>query len=832
MAEIIQEARVWTKVDTLENWNNNPLLLGPGEMALVTNDSGIPLNMKWGDKTERKRFSDLPFAIAYDQGQFVAVSGTSLPASDGNVHYSLVGEGTYTRAGQSDVVVPVGDMGIIVDDGTTWSLASSVTLPTAPVASTVVKSGTQATSQDAVWQYNKDIFNASVVPTGQNIFQGIRNNDFFDNTALGQTNNTVASTGWKTLKMYIPIVAGTYTTNIFLTAATYLITFDIDFNIVNTYSNKGTSDGSTNWTFTIGSNEKYIRFCYNVTTPSLTTTFDFTSILPSVILETNMLYKLFIQNTDYDKIGKASERFKPFLGNITKAGFDPRAFVDIRLIQGTVEQLKTSGSWKDLYVVYQRYITLDGVATTLFQIGEKVGTSVGVNLNLIASYSGALAEDSSGKITLELNQANNSGIRFVVTIDTKYLRKGVDTSFDLGGTIQLNTRYFESQAIQIKQNAIAVSKEKPFLKVPFVDTFDYRSIMAVEPTIANPTDLDGLDLYITFLRIKGFDGPSTTTIVQISKLVSGTYIIVATCSLDKEADANGIIQADLTPSNDSNLWFRVVIDTKYLKQGTDTLQPLNNKVRLNIPYLISRSKEYYKSLFGVRCGDSTTEFNTASQMSRNLGARLVNGGLGGTCISTHPNEHYNAISFHNIATAIATGDWASVDAAVLYIKNNLSDDNTPVINRLKATDFTKVDFMNIGYGTNDFAMNGVIGTPSLSNVDTSNVSGALNYAIGVLQTAFPKMKIFIITPTHRLHGVGNSDSDTTPNDNGKFLIEYVDAIKQVAELNHIPVKDMYREGHFNKYNHAQYFADGVHPNPSGYEMLDNIVSNFIKSKLF
>lgn len=129
MAEQIIDARVWTKVDTLENWNNNPMLLGPGEMALVTSDSGIPMNMKWGDKTTRKRFSDLPFAISYDQGQFVAVSGTTLPASDGNVHYSLVGEGTYTRAGQSDVVVSSGNIGVIVDDGTTWSLGSTVALP-------------------------------------------------------------------------------------------------------------------------------------------------------------------------------------------------------------------------------------------------------------------------------------------------------------------------------------------------------------------------------------------------------------------------------------------------------------------------------------------------------------------------------------------------------------------------------------------------------------------------------------------------------------------------------------------------------------------------------
>src|SRR5690606_17642353 len=139
----------------------------------------------------------------------------------------------------------------------------------------------------------------------------------------------------------------------------------------------------------------------------------------------------------------------------------------------------------------------------------------------------------------------------------------------------------------------------------------YRSIVGVEPTIANPQDLEGLDLYITYMRFKGFDSPTTTSIVQISKLVSGTYTVIATCSVDKEIDSNGIIQLDLTPSADSNLWFRVVIDTKYLKQATDTLQNLGSKVRLNVLQLISKSKDFYKTRTVVRFGDSTTEFNTS-----------------------------------------------------------------------------------------------------------------------------------------------------------------------------------------------------------------------------
>lgn len=153
MAEEIIKARVWTKVDTLENWNNNPLLLGPGEMALVTTPSGIPLNMKWGDKSERKRFSDLPFAISYDQGQFVAIDAPGvLPTPESDVAYSLVGPGTYTFAGQSDIVAPEGRLSQLLWDGSSWSLVDMGELPVQPADGIVALNDTGATSGDTVYK--------------------------------------------------------------------------------------------------------------------------------------------------------------------------------------------------------------------------------------------------------------------------------------------------------------------------------------------------------------------------------------------------------------------------------------------------------------------------------------------------------------------------------------------------------------------------------------------------------------------------------------------------------------------------------------------------------
>lgn len=169
MAEEIIKARVWTKVDTLENWNNNPLLLGPGEMALVTTPSGIPLNMKWGDKNERKRFSDLPFAISYDQGQFVAIDGPgALPTPESEVAYSLVGPGTYTYPGRDDIVVEEGHWGQVVYNDGEWSFIDMGDLPQPEIDSTDVILGESSllTTETAVYNYSTPLFSPRILPTG------------------------------------------------------------------------------------------------------------------------------------------------------------------------------------------------------------------------------------------------------------------------------------------------------------------------------------------------------------------------------------------------------------------------------------------------------------------------------------------------------------------------------------------------------------------------------------------------------------------------------------------------------------------------------------------
>ena len=156
MAKRILEARVKQKKDTLANWMANDLILLDGEQAFVVNDAGAGVNFKIGDGT--KAFRDLPYWIAYDQAAFVPVSGNVLPPSDGNVHYSIVGAGTYTQAGGADVVVSEGNFGIIADDGTSWSLVDMGELPTTPTSDNVTPTGQLAVSEKGVYDHTKPLY--------------------------------------------------------------------------------------------------------------------------------------------------------------------------------------------------------------------------------------------------------------------------------------------------------------------------------------------------------------------------------------------------------------------------------------------------------------------------------------------------------------------------------------------------------------------------------------------------------------------------------------------------------------------------------------------------
>jgi len=154
--EIIK-ARVWWKVDSEAEWIANPLILGPGEPAWVVNENGQGVNVKIGDGT--KKFSELPYFVDYAGGQFIAVESNVLPEPEAPVAYSFVPEGTYSFAGQPDLVVSAGHWGQVNWDGSSWSLVDMGELPVEPKTTDVNEGNPLAPTSDATWKADKAIDN-------------------------------------------------------------------------------------------------------------------------------------------------------------------------------------------------------------------------------------------------------------------------------------------------------------------------------------------------------------------------------------------------------------------------------------------------------------------------------------------------------------------------------------------------------------------------------------------------------------------------------------------------------------------------------------------------
>ena len=115
MADEIIKARVWQKIDTEENWNANPLILGPGEAAFVVTSSGAPVNFKLGDGT--KTFAQLPWYFDWGaQAGIPKAADTATVFPPGEPGFYLPTEdGTY-----DGVTVDLSDgVNYLIWDGTT-----------------------------------------------------------------------------------------------------------------------------------------------------------------------------------------------------------------------------------------------------------------------------------------------------------------------------------------------------------------------------------------------------------------------------------------------------------------------------------------------------------------------------------------------------------------------------------------------------------------------------------------------------------------------------------------------------------------------------------------
>lgn len=234
-------------------------------------------------------------------------------------------------------------------------------------------------------------------------------------------------------------------------------------------------------------------------------------------------------------------------------------------------------------------------------------------------------------------------------------------------------------------------------------------------------------------------------------------------------------------------------------------------------------------------GDSITGAGDyPSRLEKILGATVYNIGFSRTRMSirlgNEIDKNYDKFCMHNLAEVIKNNQFAELDIAAEEIIGANGPNFKEQLSTLKMIDFNNMDYLIIFYGTNDYyGSDALIGRNE--DREPTTFKGAINLIVERILGAYPKINIVFITPTYRARfdkDDGN-DSDKTPNNKGLYLIDYVDAIKEISELHHLPVLDLYRIGGINKYNHRIYLEDGLHPTAEiGYQHIANKIGGFLK----
>lgn len=220
-------------------------------------------------------------------------------------------------------------------------------------------------------------------------------------------------------------------------------------------------------------------------------------------------------------------------------------------------------------------------------------------------------------------------------------------------------------------------------------------------------------------------------------------------------------------------------------------------------------------------GNYTNPFDYPSIIARKTGMEVINGGFGGCRMAQHPSENYTAFSMCNLADSVASGNWAVQDAAVESVESANAAEHMAA---LKEVDWSTVDYITILYGTNDFTGGVPIGEHD-GSLSTFQFKGALRHSIETILTAYPKIRIVLLTPIYRFWNENGTVTDSDSYEiSGLKLIDYVEAVTEIANEYKLPVFNLYNSLGINKLNRTIFLADGVHPNESGIERIGDSIS--------
>lgn len=172
---------------------------------------------------------------------------------------------------------------------------------------------------------------------------------------------------------------------------------------------------------------------------------------------------------------------------------------------------------------------------------------------------------------------------------------------------------------------------------------------------------------------------------------------------------------------------------------------------------------------------------------------------------------------------------ADVDTSLPYDPNP----NQPMVTDARINTLpTDSDVIVFFGGANDWGAKVVIGEiTDLKDgaINDEHFKSAYMHTIKKIQTRCPNAVLICATPINgRLNTAGVAQDYPTILSNGKKLVEYANAIKEVASEYSIPCIDIFSECRINVLNAPNYLDDTIHQNADGAKLLANAFINGLK----
>lgn len=236
----------------------------------------------------------------------------------------------------------------------------------------------------------------------------------------------------------------------------------------------------------------------------------------------------------------------------------------------------------------------------------------------------------------------------------------------------------------------------------------------------------------------------------------------------------------------------------------------------------------------VMFGDSITELGDYPQsIANSTGANVIDLGIANGRMAKHSTSELGQLldkqCMHRMVDYIKNNDYTEFIKAAEDMAKLNGDDNTRQANEMKNISWNEVDYITIFLGTNDYGGDNPIGANS--DFDGNTFKGAINKVIKILGEYAPTARLVFLTPIfrNRYKADYGANSDVTKNDAGFLLQNYVDAIQELANKNHVPVIDLMSLSGINEYNCDVYLSDDLHPTQLGYDLLAKLIQRQLET---